>query len=278
LNDQGQTVALFAPGTDGMDVKDYVSFGLQLADLTVGRVPDGQGAWGLAQPTPGTMNQPQAVAEATRLRINEWMAAPASGEDWFELYNAADLPVALGGLYLTDDLQNPANTRLADLSFIGPHDYVQFMADQKTGKGANHMSFKLSANGEVIGLFATNGMTRLDAVTYGAQTAGVSQGRLPDGGPAIVFFPDTASSGGRNHLPVVVLATWHLEAILEFDRGVLVIRAAGEAAGTLMLQGSTDLRTWNDLQTRALNAGSAEFEQPIRAEIQRQYYRVRLVN
>ena len=202
LNDRGQTVALFGPDAAGMAVKDYVTFGLQLDDLTIGRVPDGTGPWRLTQPTPGLMNASQALAEPTGLRINEWMAASGSGEDWFELYNAAELPVALAGLYLTDDLSNPANTRLPDLSFIGPQDYVQFIADQKTGKGADHAGFKLSANGEAIGLFATNGATRLDAVSYGVQTAGVSQGRLPDGGSNLVFFPTTASPGARNHLPL----------------------------------------------------------------------------
>lgn len=202
LRDQGQTVALFAPDADGMAVKDYVTFGLQVDDLTIGRVPDGKGAWALTQPTPGARNQPQALVDATWLRINEWMAAPAAGDDWFELYNAAELPVALAGLYFTDDLSNPANTRLPELSFIGAQDYVQLIADQKTGKGADHVDFKLSANGEVIGLFATNGLTRLDAVSYGVQTVGVSQGRLPDGGSNLVFFPATASPGARNHLPL----------------------------------------------------------------------------
>ena len=38
------------------------------------------------------------------MKINEWLANPAAGPDWFELFNPGPLLVALGGNYLTDAL------------------------------------------------------------------------------------------------------------------------------------------------------------------------------
>ena len=43
----------------------------------------------------------------------------------------------------------------------------------------------MSKNGEQIGLFAADG-TQIDAVTFGAQTSDVSEGRCPDGGTNIL--------------------------------------------------------------------------------------------
>jgi hypothetical protein len=202
LSERGQTVALFSPADGGWNVNDYVTFGLQLADLTVARAADGGGDWQLAVPTPGAPNRPQPLAAASNLRINEWMASPHSGEDWVELFNSADLPVALGGLFLTDDFNRTDRTQLAQLSFIGPRDFKLFIADEQIEMGADHLGFKLSAAGEVIGLFLPNGTTAIDTVSFGPQTAGVSQGRLPDGGEELVFFAETASPGDSNHLPL----------------------------------------------------------------------------
>ena len=50
------------------------------------------------------------------------------------------------------------------------------------------MNFKLDKAGEAIGLFAPDG-TAVDAVTFGAQTTHVSEGRYPDGGSSRVFMP-----------------------------------------------------------------------------------------
>src|SRR5262249_13027635 len=150
----------------------------------------------------GAPNQIQALAPPSNLKINEWMASPESGDDWFELYNPADRPLALSGLHLTDDLADPTNNQLVDLSFIGPHEFTRFIADGSIDKGAEHVGFKLSGGGEVIAVFDSNGSTPIDSITFGPQITGVSQGRLPDGAATLVSFPTTASPGDPNHLPL----------------------------------------------------------------------------
>ncbi|MBI4659516.1 MAG: lamin tail domain-containing protein [Verrucomicrobia bacterium] len=201
LNDRGQTVALFGLAAGGQIVSDFVVFGQQIADLTIGRVPDGAGPWQLTAPSPAQPNRVTLLDSTANLKINEWMASPNSGDDWFELFNPDPRPVALEGLYLTDHLSVRTNTRIAGLSFIAPGGFLKFVADEHPDQGPNHVGFRLSASGESIYLISTNRIRVLDSITFGPQAGGVSQGRLPDGGATIVSFVESASPEERNYLP-----------------------------------------------------------------------------
>jgi hypothetical protein len=183
----------------GGGVVDSVTFGLQVADRTLSRVPDGTGAWTLGQPTPGTANAGVALTTAESVKVNEWMANPSVGDDWFELFNAASVAADLSGAHLSDDLAARTKFTLPPLSFIGSgtNAFVLFHADNNPEKGANHVNFKLSAKGDDIGLYAPDG-TEIDAVTFGPQAADVSAGRLPDGGVTLVTFPTLPTPGLPN--------------------------------------------------------------------------------
>jgi hypothetical protein len=203
LDANGQTLVLMVPATNGFSVKDTVVFGLQIPNASIGRVADGTGAWQLTAPTFGNRNQSQSIANSTQLKINEWMASPASGDDWLELFNPRSLPAPLGGCYLSGSVAAPGATPIAPLSFIAAQGFAQFVADKQPEKGANHVDFKLSASGDTIALFATNGGPLLiDSVTFSAQAADLSQGRLPDGGDQIASFPTTPTPGAPNYLPL----------------------------------------------------------------------------
>jgi len=201
LDNDGQTLALFVATPSGYQVSDAVTFGLQAPDLPIGRAPDGTGPWVLNTPTAGGGNQASPTAPPAELRINEWMASVADGPDWFEIYNAAALPVALGGLYLTDNAADPTNTRIPPLSFIAAGGHRQFLADSDPGQSARHVDFRLSTGGERIDLYDAD-LNVIDVVVFGPQTSGVSEGRLPDGGTNFVFFHTTASPGEPNYLPL----------------------------------------------------------------------------
>src|SRR6185295_3434186 len=56
LRATGGSVYLFRPSTNGWELEDSVSYGLQAADWSIGRIPDGTGAWVLNQPTPARTN------------------------------------------------------------------------------------------------------------------------------------------------------------------------------------------------------------------------------
>ncbi len=202
LEQDGGTLYLFDAPVRGGGLVDAVRYGIQVAGLSLGRVPDGSGPWTLNQPSPGATNRPVATGSVQDLRINEWMASPSVGNDWFEIFNGGSAPVALGGLFLTDDLTDRAKFHIAPLSFIGvgTNAFLRMEADSSPGKGARHADFNLSAKGEEIGIYDANGVP-IDSVVFGAQTVDVSQGRLPDGSPNIVDFP-APTPGRSNSAPV----------------------------------------------------------------------------
>lgn len=54
-------------------------------------------------------------------------------------------------------------------------------ADGNIDQGPLHADFKLNANGESVGFFASDGETLIDSVTYDKQIEDISYGRTPDG-------------------------------------------------------------------------------------------------
>lgn len=209
LSDKGETLALFNSVALGVLLADQVAFGLQLRDRSIGRVPDVTGAFTLTTPTPLEPNAAVLLGLAATLKINEWSALNGDSvedpdPDWFELYNPDPFPVALGGLVLTDQSNVPAtNQALTELSFIDGGGFVQFIADDEVNP-ADNVNFKLSStSGDQIRLYQSDRVSLIDSATFGPQTLNISQGRLPDGSPNIVFFRvDHPTPAASNFLPL----------------------------------------------------------------------------
>lgn len=199
LNASGGTLFLFNSLTNGGGLIDSVSFGIQVADFSIGRIPDGSGSWTLTVPSLGTNNGVAALDTVSGLKINEWMAANPNGPDWFEVANLGTHPVALGGIFLTRDLAVPTMSPIPPLSFIGAgaSGFIQFIADKSPG--ADHVNFKLTKSGLSLGLFAAG--TLVDAITFGPQTSAISEGRFPDGSATRAFFA-SPSPAASNFLPI----------------------------------------------------------------------------
>lgn len=136
----------------------------------------------------------QGGASASLL-INEVMAsnattlADAQGQydDWIELVNTSDHAVDVGGMYLTDDENNPTMWRFpldqASVTTLAAHGYlVVWMDSDSDMEGGLHAGFKLSAQGDTVALFADDGVTLLDQISFGAQDPDIAIGRFPDGG------------------------------------------------------------------------------------------------
>jgi hypothetical protein len=205
LNAKGGAVYLFNRAPKQNEIFDSIEYGMQTPDHSVARIPAGSANWRLGLPTPGGNNVAAALGNRSQLRINEWMADPESGDDWFELYNADSRPVALDGVRLTDTFADPNAYRVPALSFIGvgSNAFVRFEADNpSTPSGPEHVNFKLGKEGDSIYLLAPNSGPQIDAVTFGPQGLGVSQGRLPDGAATIVSFPQSSSPEDSNFLPL----------------------------------------------------------------------------
>lgn len=141
------------------------------------------------------------------IRLNEFVAQNTSGlrdennqfEDWLELYNDSNQAVNVGGMWVTDDLTRPKFQIPANFA-IPAHGTMLIWCDEDGTQGPLHANFKLSANGEDLALFATDGMTLLDSLTFGSQVADVSGGRLFDGGAPWVTF-QAPTGNARNELP-----------------------------------------------------------------------------
>jgi hypothetical protein len=203
LGASGGSLFFFNSPTNGGGLIDSLTYGLQTPDVSIGRVPNGSGVWTLTVPSPGTPNTAAGLGAASSLSINEWMADPVTGSDWFELINSGAQPVSLSGLFFTSDLTKKTLSPIPPLSFIGAGGYgfVQFFADSQPSAGPDHVNFKLSKSGDSVALFSPNG-TLITAVTFGAQQTGVSQGHFPDGSTNLVSFTTTVSPAQGNFLPL----------------------------------------------------------------------------
>lgn len=203
LDFNGDEALLFDAPARGGALLDSINFGLQVRDYSIGRAP----GWVLTLPTPGSANIAATLASATAVKVNEWMAVPNSGDDWFELYNPNNQPVAIGGLHLTDDLNNLDKFQIPPLSFIShsTNGFVQFLADDNTQNGPDHVNFRLNNGGEWLAVVSATGQI-IHAVRFDRQVSGVSEGSLPDGTASIIRFPTSASPAESNYLPLDQIA------------------------------------------------------------------------
>ncbi len=153
----------------------------------------------------------------TSVVINEVMASNGATkadpqgqfDDWIELYNYGDISIDLGGMYLTDDLNEPVKWQVptgnAAVTTIAPHGYLLIWADTNVKDQGLHAGFKLDAGGEDIGLFAADGMTLIDGISFPGQARDISYGRYPDANDTWQFFgtPTPAAANQAGYLGVV---------------------------------------------------------------------------
>jgi hypothetical protein len=100
-------------------------------------------------------------------------------DDWFELYNGSEYSINLNGWYLTDDLSEPTMHQITTDLELAPGEYLLLWADNEDDfQGANHVSFKLSADGDQLGLVGPDGVTFVDSLTFEAQLEDVSLARI----------------------------------------------------------------------------------------------------
>jgi hypothetical protein len=169
-------------------------------------------SWRSSYAAGGTPGHSSGSVSLSGLSINEILAendssyADEGGEydDWIEIYNKNSLPIDIGGLYVTDNLSSP---RKCPIPRNDPHQttipargFLVLWADAQTNQGVRHLNFKLDRSGEQIGLVQDLdvGFSYIDSVTFTAQSADVSYGRYPDGGPAWrTFHPPTPGASNQ---------------------------------------------------------------------------------
>lgn len=118
-------------------------------------------------------------------------------DDWFELYNASDDSLNVGGLCFTDDKDVPCRWQLPlhfpEKTTLPPHGFLLLWADGQPGQGVLHADFKLSANGETVAIFQREGAGygERESLNFGQQKPDVSWGRYSDGSAFAVFMQPT---------------------------------------------------------------------------------------
>ena len=142
------------------------------------------------------------------LVINELMASNSNTirdpqgqyDDWIEIHNIGSYPIDTGNMYLTDDLTIPAKWRIPGnrpaATTIPAGGYLLVWADEDVAASGLHANFKLSADGEEIGLFDNDGTTLIDSVVFPEQTSGITYGRDPNAGNNWRFLAEI----GRAHV------------------------------------------------------------------------------
>ena len=146
----------------------------------------------------------------SQVKVNEIMAsnstviADSEGDfdDWIEIYNTSGLSIDLAGIYVSDDPGEPTKWQIPSnqsaSTTIAANGYLILWADGEPGEGATHLDFRLSASGEFVILTASDGITRIDSVSFGVQTTDISWGRTTDGSGNFAFqqpTPNTSNDG-----------------------------------------------------------------------------------
>jgi hypothetical protein len=233
MNELKVTVGVEDEGTPNVQIEFDTGTGLQTKTLSDNGVDDdgiaGNGVYGtllVSLPVPASIQyqivatdaaqnqrrrpcQPQMhqIAPLGQLIINELMAdngqtvSDEDGDfgDWIELHNRSSDPIWLADYFLSDDLSDPRKWQLPAAT-MAPGEFKLIWASKKHNVHAWHSNFKLSKDGESVGLFreVSGSIDTVDMILFGPQTEDISYGRSYDGSPLWVLFgqPTPAASNG----------------------------------------------------------------------------------
>jgi uncharacterized protein (TIGR03437 family) len=211
----GGKLYLFASAVSAQNAIDTLDVPTLVAGQSLIRKGDYGNVWAASfQPSPAAANITTSTTAPTQgtglLLINEIMAdndgsypdpdEAGAYEDWFEVYNPGTTTVEMSGMYLTDNANNPTKWKVPAGVTIPAGGHLVFIADGETAQGSRHTSWSLSADGEVVALYGTDGTTLIDSYTFSTQQTDVALGRTTDGAASWSIFkpatPGAANTGG----------------------------------------------------------------------------------
>lgn len=103
-------------------------------------------------------------------------------EDWIEIYNSSNIPLSLGGLFLTDG-KTEWEIQKSDSTIVPAKGFLILWADDDVEEGVLHCNFKLSKSGEKLELYSKDEgkIIEIDEIEFDSLGADKSYGRLVDG-------------------------------------------------------------------------------------------------
>lgn len=216
LDEEGGTITITGPNQALLETYTFGDIG---ENASYGRQSDGANASIIfTSPTP-TMTNQLVFIQPENLLINEVLSANQNDiednadqrEDWIEIYNPNNYAVNLGGYYLSDNSENRSKWRIPtsfpDSVTVPAHSWILFWADDDDEQGVLHAKFRLSNNGEYVGLFAPDGFTMADEVAWGYVAPDISYGRHTDGAPNWVQFIETTPDASNNGATISITAS-----------------------------------------------------------------------
>ncbi|MCX5684958.1 MAG: SMP-30/gluconolactonase/LRE family protein, partial [Planctomycetota bacterium] len=191
--------------------------------------------------------------------------------DWIEIRNPGASAIDMGGMYLTNDTGTPKKFQIPTGVSIPAGGYLLFWADNNTSAGSRHMNFTLDSAGGTLSLYDIDGITRIDTITYGAQTTNVSYGRNPDGTGAwqamTAATPGAANTATGNQAPTdIALSSATVAENLPSGTTVGTLSTTDPDAGNTFTYalvggtGSTDNASFAVSGSTLLTAASFDYE------------------
>lgn len=216
LSDDNGNLLLTNPN---LSLIDSTSYGKQILNLSMSRIPNGTGDFVRGSPSFNAQNIVVPNINPGNVVINEFLVLnsiypdPAGEYDpWIELYNNTDKTIDLSGRFLSNDLDLqtkwffPLNTAIPGKS------YLIVWADGDIEQEGLHTNFRLSQVQDKI--FMSNAdLSFIDSVTFGEQTLNISMARVPNGtGPFVERQPTFNAnndsilvSGKDNYIPTSLI-------------------------------------------------------------------------
>jgi uncharacterized protein (TIGR03437 family) len=217
---------------------------------------------------------PSPAPATGQLLVNEIMAdndgafpdpdEPGAYDDWFEVYNPGTSAVNMSGMYITDNTNNPTKWKVPEGVTIPARGYLVFIADSQATQGPRHTSWSLSADGEVVAIYGTDGTTLIDSVTFGPQRTDVAYGRTTDGASTFsLFTPGTPGAANANPLANFIVngATFALNALA--PNSIASVFAAGIATATVSAPSATLPTTLGNVTVTVVDANNVSRAAPL---------------
>ncbi len=228
--------SMLQPESGGMKLVEKITYPKVESDLSYGRYPNGSNTFEeFLEPTPGAINSRPYIEHITGIFINEIVSyhndsnTDENGNpcDWIELYNSKDIPVDVGGLYITDIITIPKKYQIPshapNQTTIPPKGYLVLYADHKPERGVLHLDLELSSNGEAIGLVhdTKKGEIFVDLWEFDEQYKGVAYGRYPDGTDNLDFLSNP-TPGSENIRKFDIIQGLYINEFMAADQTILL--------------------------------------------------------
>lgn len=215
---------------------DKIRYTQQNTDVSYGRYPDGTSNMIIfTQTTPNATNTVVSNTFIDGLVINEFMTKnkstvreeTGSYADWFEIYNSTNNDIDLGGLFVTNDLNNLNKYMIPKgeptKTTIKAGGYYIFWCDKQIAINPNHVDFKLPAEKGDIAIVQLRGSENhiIDQVSYSNQGENISYGRYPNESSTFRYLlSPTPNAKNTNNASVQTVSGITINEVLAINTSV----------------------------------------------------------